>query len=195
MEHMLRKELHTCRKEKERLVKQVERLKVVLQIKADEVAELKAKLEAEVKGRREDQIYHEQELALASERASEQMAVLEKFKCEVELKLKDNHNMEQQKTDLEREVQSLIKENLSLKNSNEELNVQLVERHFDAGQQKSLADEVVTADDKEKLISTLREKEEENKRLRDHLDRLLKKIMEHNPELLQTGTSSSKFNF
>lgn len=41
--------------------------------------------------------------------ASEQMAELEKFKYGVELKLKDHHNMEQQKTDLERHVQSLIK--------------------------------------------------------------------------------------
>lgn len=41
--------------------------------------------------------------------ASEQMAELEKFKYEVEIKLKDHRNMEQQKTDLERHVQSLIK--------------------------------------------------------------------------------------
>lgn len=37
------------------------------------------------------------------------MAELEKYKYQVDLKLKDHHNIEQQKTDLERHVQSLIK--------------------------------------------------------------------------------------
>ncbi|XP_078347597.1 uncharacterized protein LOC144632752 isoform X2 [Oculina patagonica] len=105
VEPLLRKELDTCQEEKRRLVKQVDSLELALQIKADEVAELKAKLEAEVKGRLEDQHHHEQEVALATE----QMAELEKFKHEIEVKLKDHHNMEQQKTDLERHVQSLIK--------------------------------------------------------------------------------------
>ena len=41
--------------------------------------------------------------------ASEHLAELERYKQEVEIKLKDHHNMEQQKTDLERHVQSLIK--------------------------------------------------------------------------------------
>ena len=40
------------------------------------------------------------------------MAELEKYKYEVDLKLKDHHSMEQQKTDLERHVQSLIKVSL-----------------------------------------------------------------------------------
>lgn len=44
--------------------------------------------------------------------ASEQMVELEKYKYEVDLKLKDHHSMEQQKTDLERHVQSLIKVSL-----------------------------------------------------------------------------------
>lgn len=46
--------------EKRRLVKQVDSLELALQIKADEVAELKAKLEAEIKGRLEEQHHHEQ---------------------------------------------------------------------------------------------------------------------------------------
>ena len=46
--------------EKRRLVKQVDSLELALQIKADEVAELKAKLEAEIQGRLEDQHHHEQ---------------------------------------------------------------------------------------------------------------------------------------
>ena len=45
------------------------------------------------------------ELALASE----QLVELEKFKHEVEIKLKEHQNVEQQKTDLERHVQTLIK--------------------------------------------------------------------------------------
>ena len=44
--------------------------------------------------------------------ASERMAELKKYKFEVDLKLKDYHSMEQQKTDLERHVQSLIKVSL-----------------------------------------------------------------------------------
>lgn len=44
--------------------------------------------------------------------ASERMVELEKYKYEVDLKLKDHHSMEQQKTDLERHVQSLIKVSL-----------------------------------------------------------------------------------
>ena len=40
------------------------------------------------------------------------MVELEKYKYEVDLKLKDHHNIEQQKTDLERHVQSLIKVSL-----------------------------------------------------------------------------------
>lgn len=46
--------------EKRRLVKQVDSLELALQIKADEVAELKAKLEVEIKGRLEEQHHHEQ---------------------------------------------------------------------------------------------------------------------------------------
>ena len=41
--------------------------------------------------------------------ASEQLVELEKFKHEVEIKLKEHQNVEQQKTDLERHVQTLIK--------------------------------------------------------------------------------------
>lgn len=46
--------------EKRRLLNQVDSLELALQIKADEVKELKEKLEAEVKGRLEDQHHHEQ---------------------------------------------------------------------------------------------------------------------------------------
>lgn len=181
VEPLLRKELDTCQEEKRRLLNQVDSLELALQIKADEVKELKAKLDAEIKGRLQDQHQHEQELAVASEHLAE----LERYKQEVEIKLKDHHNMEQQKTDLERHVQSLIKENLSLKNSKEELNVQLhQDGYFGATQQGSLADELVTAD-KEKIINTLRDQEEENRRLRGYLDGLLMMIMEHNPSLLE----------
>ncbi|XP_073245435.1 rab11 family-interacting protein 3-like isoform X3 [Porites lutea] len=182
VEPLLRKELDICQEEKRRLLNQVDSLELALQIKADEVKELKGKLEAEVKGRLEDQDRHEQELALASE----QLVELEKFKHEVEIKLKEHQNVEQQKTDLERHVQTLIKENLSLKHSKEELNFQLhQDGYFGAGQQQgSLADELVTAD-KEKIISTLRDQEEENRRLRSYLDGLLMMIMEHNPSLLE----------
>ena len=41
--------------------------------------------------------------------ASEHMDELKKFKHEVDQKLRDHQNMEQQKTDLERHIQSLIK--------------------------------------------------------------------------------------
>lgn len=41
--------------------------------------------------------------------ASEQLLELEKFKYEMDQKLKDHHNVQQQKTDLERHVQALIK--------------------------------------------------------------------------------------
>lgn len=181
VEPLLRKELDTCQEEKRRLLNQVDSLELALQLKADEVKELKAKLNAEIKGRLQDQQQHEQDLAVASEHLSE----LERYKLEVEIKLKDHHNMEQQKTDLERHVQALIKENLGLKNSKEELNVQLhQDGYFGATQQGSLADELVTAD-KEKIINTLREQEEENRRLRGYLDGLLMMIMEHNPSLLE----------
>lgn len=181
VEPILRKELDICQEEKRRLLNQVDSLELALEIKADEVKELKAKLEAEVKGRLEDQHQHEQELALASEHLVE----LEKFKQEVEVKLKDHQNVEQQKSELERHVQCLIKENLGLKNSKEELNAQLhQDGYFGAGQQGSLADELVTAD-KEKIINTLRDQEEENRRLRGYLDGLLMMIMEHNPSLLE----------
>ena len=46
-----------------------------------------------------------QELALASE----QLVELEKFKQEIEVKLKEHQTVEQQKADLERHVQALIK--------------------------------------------------------------------------------------
>jgi len=181
VEPLLRKELDICQEEKRKLLNQVDSLELALQLKADEVKEVKAKLEAEVKARLEEQHQHEQELAVASEHLAE----LEKYKLEIEVKLKEYHNIEHQKTDLERHVQSLIKENLSLKNSKEELNVQLhQDGYFGAGQQGSLADELVTAD-KEKIISTLRDQEEENRRLRGYLDGLLMMIMEHNPALLE----------
>lgn len=55
---------------------------------------------------------------------------------------------------------------------------------FECQQQGSLADELVTAD-KEKIINTLRDQEEENRRLKGYLDGLLMMIMEHNPTLLE----------
>ncbi|PFX17972.1 rab11 family-interacting protein 4-like isoform X1 [Stylophora pistillata] len=181
VEPMLRKELEICHEDKRRLLKQIDSLELQLQIKTDEVAELKGKLDTESKGRLEDHQQHEQELALASEQLSE----LEKYRQEVDQKLKDFQNVEQQKTDLERHVQSLIKENLGLRNSKEELNVQLQQDGFFGAEQKgSLADELVTAD-KEKIINALRDQEEENRRLRGYLDGLLMMIMEHNPALLE----------
>ena len=51
---------HVLLQDKRRLVKQVDSLELALQIKADEVAELKGKLEAEVRGRVEHQHHHEQ---------------------------------------------------------------------------------------------------------------------------------------
>lgn len=181
VEPMLRRELDLCHEDKRRLLKQIDSLELQLQIKTDEVTELKGKLDAESKGRLEDHHEHDQELALVSE----QLSVLEKYKQDVDHKLKDFQNMEQQKTDLERHIQSLIKENLSLKNSKEELNVQLQQDGFFGAEQKgSLADELVTAD-KEKIINALRDQEEENRRLRGYLDGLLMMIMEHNPALLE----------
>lgn len=47
--------------------------------------------------------------------ASEHLAELEKYKLEIEVKLKEYHNIEHQKTDLERHVQSLIKVNVNKK--------------------------------------------------------------------------------
>ncbi|RMX55864.1 hypothetical protein pdam_00006229 [Pocillopora damicornis] len=174
-------EIELLKKDKRRLLKQIDSLELQLQIKTDEVTELKGKLDAESKGRLEDHHEHDQELALVSE----QLSVLEKYKQDVDHKLKDFQNMEQQKTDLERHIQSLIKENLSLKNSKEELNVQLQQDGFFGAEQKgSLADELVTAD-KEKIINALRDQEEENRRLRGYLDGLLMMIMEHNPALLE----------
>lgn len=62
--------------------------------------------------------------------------------------------------------------------------IRLISLLFLSQQQGSLADELVTAD-KEKIINTLREQEEENRRLRGYLDGLLMMIMEHNPALLE----------
>ena len=50
--------------------------------------------------------------------ASEHLSELERYKLEVEIKLKDHHNMEQQKTDLERHVQALIKVKRNERNNN-----------------------------------------------------------------------------
>lgn len=52
--------------EKRRLLNQVDSLELALQIKADEVKELKAKLDAEIKGRLEDRDQHEQVSKLIS---------------------------------------------------------------------------------------------------------------------------------
>lgn len=53
-------------------------------------------------------------------------------------------------------------------------------------QQGSLADELLTAD-KGQIIGTLRDQEEENRRLRCYLDGLLMIIMEHDPQLLEVA--------
>lgn len=52
--------------EKRRLLNQVDSLELALQIKADEVKEVKAKLDAEIKGRLEDRDQHEQVSKLIS---------------------------------------------------------------------------------------------------------------------------------
>lgn len=58
-----------------------------------------------------------QELALASEH----LVGLEKYKKEIEIKMKDHQYMEQQKTDLERHVQSLIKVTVNRKHVRREM--------------------------------------------------------------------------
>ena len=53
--------------------------------------------------------------------ASEHLVELEKYKKEIEIKMKDHQNMEQQKTELERHVQSLIKVTVNRKHVRREM--------------------------------------------------------------------------
>ncbi|XP_015752930.1 PREDICTED: rab11 family-interacting protein 4A-like [Acropora digitifera] len=190
VEPLLRKELDTCQEEKRRLLNQVDSLELALQLKADEVKELKAKLNAEIKGRLQDQQQHEQVGNLTPRgrqcgyfpdgHASSYPPGTSVF---LWFKLYTYGHFYFKLFDVL--LVLTLRENLGLKNSKEELNVQLhQDGYFGATQQGSLADELVTAD-KEKIINTLREQEEENRRLRGYLDGLLMMIMEHNPSLLE----------
>ena len=51
-------------------------------------------------------------------------------------------------------------------------------------EEKSLADELVTAD-KSDVLTALRSQEEENHRLKQYIDQLLIMIMQADPELLE----------
>ena len=74
-------------------------------MKNEETSELRKVIDQHTVQLNEERQQHEQEL----NSLTMQVLELEKFKEEADAKLRDVHNLEQNKTDLERHVQQLIK--------------------------------------------------------------------------------------
>lgn len=100
---------------------------------------------------------------------------------------------------LEASLAKLRDENKRLKETNEELQAQLLNVQLEEGRSLiqdgdksySLADEMGDID-VQKLMQALKEQQEDNARLRKYMDAILSKIIEKNPEILDTTLSSEK---
>lgn len=93
--------------------------------------------------------------------------------------------------ELEDEVQKLREENRTLRDSNDDLNVQLLSRCMEEGRRLlkyngaiSLADEIDHLT-KEELMEALKEQQDVNDRLKKYVDKIILKILEKNPSLLE----------
>lgn len=93
--------------------------------------------------------------------------------------------------ELEDEVQKLREENRNLRDSNDDLNVQLLSRCMEEGRRLlkyngaiSLADEIDHLT-KEELMEALKEQQDVNDRLKKYVDKIILKILEKNPSLLE----------
>lgn len=99
---------------------------------------------------------------------------------------------------LETSLSQFRDENKRLKETNEELQAQLLQAQLEEGKSLiqdgnksySLADEMGDID-VHKLMSALKEQQEDNARLRKYIDDILLKIVENNPEILDKTTNVS----
>ena len=80
----------------------------------------------------------------------------------------------------------MFQDNDDLKHSHDELRNELLSRTttLNMREERSLADELVTAD-KSDVLTALRTQEQENHRLRQYIDQLLIMIMQSDPLLLE----------
>lgn len=89
---------------------------------------------------------------------------------------------------LKAHVDDLKVENDQLKNTNEELNVQLAQNISDVRSlmcdDQSLAQEMSNAT-KDEVIEALKKQEQINEQLRDYLDRIILSVLERDPEILE----------
>lgn len=98
---------------------------------------------------------------------------------------------------LEMSLTKVREENKRLKESNEELQAQLLNLQLEEGRSLvkegdksySLADELGDID-VQRLMKALKEQQEDNARLRKYIDEILLRIVESNPEILDTTISS-----
>jgi len=130
---------------------------------------------------------------------------LEKLKEEIAFTREHLLSLQKEKNDLEEElvflktdpnsarlkacVDDLKHENDQLKNTNEELSVQLRQNITDArslmcGDDRSIAQELSDAT-KDEVIEALKKQEMINEQLRDYLDKIILSVLERDPEILE----------
>lgn len=130
---------------------------------------------------------------------------MEKLKEEIAFTREHLLSLQKEKNDLEEElvflktdpnsarlkacVDDLKHENDQLKNTNEELSVQLRQNITDArslmcGDDRSIAQELSDAT-KDEVIEALKKQEMINEQLRDYLDKIILSVLERDPEILE----------
>ncbi|XP_070580234.1 rab11 family-interacting protein 4-like isoform X10 [Ptychodera flava] len=95
--------------------------------------------------------------------------------------------------ELESEIKTLRQENIALKETNDELNAQVIHSSVQLGRSlleigpcksDSFAAEIETAS-KDEIMNALKEQESLNRDLKEYIDRILVRILENNPSLLE----------
>ncbi|XP_077865771.1 rab11 family-interacting protein 4-like [Saccoglossus kowalevskii] len=97
------------------------------------------------------------------------------------------------------DIESNATENIALKETNEELNAQIIHNSLQLGKQllgvsvcksDSFAAEIETAS-KDEIMAALKEEEQMNRDLKEYIDRILVRIIENNPSLLEINPCGS----
>jgi len=175
VEPMLRKELEICIEDRRFAQQKIDELNELIIEKDRMLSELRHRL----------RLKSEEFERLRNDKLQEIAALTEELETARDLK----HNAEMhfdEKNQLIQEIDRLKMENDKLKNTKDDLRDQLMQHKafFEQEKQRSLADELLTAD-KEEVLNVLKQQENSNHRMRQYIDMLLMLIMESNPELLE----------
>lgn len=172
---MLKKELEINLEERRLAHQKIEVLQKELLEKEKEIEHLRYKLKSKT-----------EELEREREERHEEVLLLTQQVQSLKFVQHEANNTFNERNDYLQKMEILQKDNDELKHSQDELRNQLLENSASLSlkEEKSLADELVTAN-KDDVLTALRTQETENHRLRQYIDQLLIMIMQTDPELLE----------